>query len=334
MADELAAAYPGRVEVMHRTGAARPRTLVRRRPAAGARTDADADLPDGRGPVAQSGVPAGAGRRGRQLRRGHRLALPATASASSTGRCTGSSSAPSPTATSRRSPGSRRADCTSGYRCWRREALAKIPLDRVVSDGYAFLVEMLFERRGRGCRIGEVPIIFVERRQGQSKVSSAVLIESLITPWRLRSAAGGDRERCRGEVVVMVTTSYPRFPGDSVGTFMEPIATSVAARGHEVHVVAPWHPARRASGGRARGPFPFLQVRAAPLAERLRLRRGDARRRQRCAAPRSRRAARARGRMACRADESRAASAPRSCTGTGWFPAASRRRWRRPVCRW
>lgn len=43
-------------------------------------------------------------------------------------------------------------------------------------------------------------------------------------------------------VVVMVTTSYPRFPGDSVGTFMEPIARSMAARGHEVHVVAPWHP--------------------------------------------------------------------------------------------
>ena len=40
----------------------------------------------------------------------------------------------------------------------------------------------------------------------------------------------------------MVTSSYPRFPGDSVGTFLEPIATSVAARGHEVHVVAPWHP--------------------------------------------------------------------------------------------
>src|SRR4051812_16012707 len=43
-------------------------------------------------------------------------------------------------------------------------------------------------------------------------------------------------------VVVMVTTSYPRFPGDSVGTFMEPIARHVAARGHEVHIVAPWHP--------------------------------------------------------------------------------------------
>jgi dolichol-phosphate mannosyltransferase len=76
-------------------------------------------------------------------------------------------------------------DCTSGFRCWRRESLAKLPLDRMVSDGYAFLVEMLFEARRVGCRIGEVPIIFVERRQGQSKVSSAVLIESLITPWRL-----------------------------------------------------------------------------------------------------------------------------------------------------
>jgi dolichol-phosphate mannosyltransferase len=76
-------------------------------------------------------------------------------------------------------------DCTSGFRCWRREALARLPLDRMVSDGYAFLVEMLYEAARHGCRIGEVPIIFVERRQGQSKVSGAVLLESLVTPWRL-----------------------------------------------------------------------------------------------------------------------------------------------------
>jgi dolichol-phosphate mannosyltransferase len=77
------------------------------------------------------------------------------------------------------------SDCTSGFRCWRREALEKLPLDSVVSDGYAFLIEMLHEAARTGARIGEVPIIFVERRQGQSKVSTAVLIESLITPWRL-----------------------------------------------------------------------------------------------------------------------------------------------------
>ena len=77
------------------------------------------------------------------------------------------------------------ADCTSGYRCWRREALERLPLDAMVSNGYAFIVEMLYEASRRGCRIGEVPIIFVERRLGQSKVSGRVLAESLIVPWRL-----------------------------------------------------------------------------------------------------------------------------------------------------
>lgn len=49
----------------------------------------------------------------------------------------------------------------------------------------------------------------------------------------------------RREVVVMITSSYPRFPGDTIGTFMEPIARGVAARGHQVHVVLPWHPELR-----------------------------------------------------------------------------------------
>ena len=77
------------------------------------------------------------------------------------------------------------SDCTSGFRCWRREALARMPLATMVSDGYAFLVEMLFEAKQHGFRIGEVPIIFVERKQGQSKLSSGVLLESLMMPWRL-----------------------------------------------------------------------------------------------------------------------------------------------------
>jgi dolichol-phosphate mannosyltransferase len=77
------------------------------------------------------------------------------------------------------------SDCTSGFRCWRREALARLPIGSMVSDGYAFLVEMLFEAHKRGLRIGEVPIVFVERRQGQSKLSSGVLLESLMMPWRL-----------------------------------------------------------------------------------------------------------------------------------------------------
>jgi dolichol-phosphate mannosyltransferase len=81
--------------------------------------------------------------------------------------------------------GLRVADCTSGYRCWRREALRCVPLDRLVSEGYAFVVEMLYRAHRAGCRVREVPIIFIERRQGHSKVSSRVLIESIIMPWRL-----------------------------------------------------------------------------------------------------------------------------------------------------
>jgi dolichol-phosphate mannosyltransferase len=77
-------------------------------------------------------------------------------------------------------------DCTSGYRCWRRECLAKIPLDAVISDGYAFKVETLYLARKLGFRIREVPIIFVERRLGSSKISTSILMESVIVPWRLR----------------------------------------------------------------------------------------------------------------------------------------------------
>ena len=77
------------------------------------------------------------------------------------------------------------SDCTSGYRCWRREALAGLGLDRFFSDGYSFLVDMLFVAVRAGHRIAEVPITFVERREGESKVSAGVLIESAITPWRL-----------------------------------------------------------------------------------------------------------------------------------------------------
>jgi dolichol-phosphate mannosyltransferase len=76
-------------------------------------------------------------------------------------------------------------DCTSGFRCWRRESLARLPLQRFVSDGYAFLVEMLYEAMGAGCRIGEVPIIYVERREGQSKMSRGVILESVLMPWRV-----------------------------------------------------------------------------------------------------------------------------------------------------
>jgi dolichol-phosphate mannosyltransferase len=90
----------------------------------------------------------------------------------------------------RTATGLRVRDCTSGYRCWRREALARLPIDDIKSEGYSFLVEVTFQAAAAGVSIAEVPIVFVERRQGVSKLSAAVLAESLVTPWRLAFKRG------------------------------------------------------------------------------------------------------------------------------------------------
>ena len=58
-------------------------------------------------------------------------------------------------------------DCTSGFRCWRREALERLPLASIRSDGYAFIVELAWEASRAGLRCAEVPITFVERRAGR-----------------------------------------------------------------------------------------------------------------------------------------------------------------------
>jgi dolichol-phosphate mannosyltransferase len=68
--------------------------------------------------------------------------------------------------------------------------LATLPLNHARTSGYAFLPEMLVEAARLGCRIGEVPIIFVERQEGYSKVSGNVLIESLLVPWQLMLKGG------------------------------------------------------------------------------------------------------------------------------------------------
>ena len=86
-------------------------------------------------------------------------------------------------------------DITTGYRCWRRQSLAKLPLDRIVSDGYAFLLDVTFMAAHAGLKIRESSIIFVERRQGASKLSSGVLLESLFTPWKLVARHGRVKAR-------------------------------------------------------------------------------------------------------------------------------------------
>ena len=77
-------------------------------------------------------------------------------------------------------------DCTSGYRAYRAEVFRKIDYRNIKSRGYAFLVELLFRIKEAGFRIIEHPIIYTERREGQSKMSHSLIIESFFRPIVLR----------------------------------------------------------------------------------------------------------------------------------------------------
>lgn len=78
------------------------------------------------------------------------------------------------------------ADSTGGFKCFRRRALEGIRLDRVKSEGYSFQIEMSFRCWKRGFRIKEIPILFVDRRAGVSKMSRKIIWEAAGLVWRLR----------------------------------------------------------------------------------------------------------------------------------------------------
>jgi len=78
------------------------------------------------------------------------------------------------------------SDTTTGYKCFRRDVLAKIDLDRIMSQDYAFQIEMNYWAMRLGYSIKEVPIIFIDRHSGTSKMSTGIINEALFLPWQLR----------------------------------------------------------------------------------------------------------------------------------------------------
>ncbi|MFH1928483.1 MAG: polyprenol monophosphomannose synthase [Chloroflexota bacterium] len=77
-------------------------------------------------------------------------------------------------------------DLTGGFNCWRRDVLEAVDLDAVTSNGYAFQIEMKYRAFRRGFRLVEVPIVFVDRRVGESKMSGSIVREALWKVWRFR----------------------------------------------------------------------------------------------------------------------------------------------------
>ncbi|MFN8474341.1 MAG: polyprenol monophosphomannose synthase [Anaerolineae bacterium] len=76
-------------------------------------------------------------------------------------------------------------DCTSGFRCYRRQVIEAIDLDTIRSSGYSFLIEMLYRVRQRGFSVAETPIVFEDRRAGRSKISEQEIFRAIATVARL-----------------------------------------------------------------------------------------------------------------------------------------------------
>lgn len=77
-------------------------------------------------------------------------------------------------------------DATGGFKCYRRKVLESINLDRITSNGYAFQIEMSFKAWRKGFRIVEIPIVFLDRQVGTSKMSKHIVYEALLMLWKLR----------------------------------------------------------------------------------------------------------------------------------------------------
>ena len=78
-------------------------------------------------------------------------------------------------------------DLTGGYKAWRAETLAAVPFDGVHAGGYVFQIEMTFRASRAGARIREIPIVFRDRRVGQSKMSRRIVVEALVVVVQLRA---------------------------------------------------------------------------------------------------------------------------------------------------
>jgi dolichol-phosphate mannosyltransferase len=85
------------------------------------------------------------------------------------------------------------SDATGGYNLFRREVLEEIDLDRIESNGYAFQIELKYRAWRKGFTFREIPIVFTERDQGESKMSGAIVREAIWKVWKLRLLALGRR---------------------------------------------------------------------------------------------------------------------------------------------
>jgi len=100
-------------------------------------------------------------------------------------------------------------DCTSGFRGWRRDALASLPLHRIDAEGPAFLAQLLYEALAIGCAVSEVPITFVERERGRSKLLPRHIAELALVSMKLALSGAASTTRATTAAAPIQATRLP-----------------------------------------------------------------------------------------------------------------------------
>jgi len=103
-------------------------------------------------------------------------------------------------------------DLTGGFKCFRRRALEKLDLDTIRSNGYSFQIEMTYRAFQQRLRIAEIPIMFHDRRVGQSKMSRRIVYEAVLMVWRLRFAKAAVRADVLSSFPDAAPKAYPVSP--------------------------------------------------------------------------------------------------------------------------
>jgi dolichol-phosphate mannosyltransferase len=108
-------------------------------------------------------------------------------------------------------------DCTSGFRCYRAATLARVPFAEIRSEGYSFLIELLGGLRDAGAAVVEVPICYVDRKAGQSKISRSIVFEALRRTTALGFARLTGSRPLRAPAITRATTAPATLEDGSSG---------------------------------------------------------------------------------------------------------------------
>lgn len=134
--------------------------------------------------------------------------------------------------------GTKIKDMTGGFKCFRREVLERIDLDRLKTKGYSFLVELTYRAVQAGFRVMEIPITFIDRQYGQSKMNSNIIFEAMGLVLKLRFASDPALKSTRRPMKILLVVSEAPPIRSGIARVAGELQAGLEARGHQVDILS------------------------------------------------------------------------------------------------